>query len=119
MSRSEVSSSENSNPIYQENDILSYDSSIDGKDVAVIYYFSNNKLYRARYILQENHSNKNDFISDFQDFKLLLGKKYGKAEIDGSSWKNELYKNNPEDWGLAISIGHLVYYALWKTTRLL
>jgi hypothetical protein len=44
----------------------------------VIYIFAGDKLTRAKYSIIEEHSNKNDYISDYKAIKELLTKKYGK-----------------------------------------
>jgi len=30
-------------------------------------------------------------------------------------WKNDLYKDDKSHWGMAISVGHLVYAVQWET----
>ena len=41
-----------------------YEGSIAGKDAYLAYYFCDDGLYEARYILTEEHSNENLFIKD-------------------------------------------------------
>jgi len=92
-------------------DVLAYKSEIANKDVLIVYVFVNNKLVRAKYIFVEKHSNRNDYISDYKELDRLLNKKYGIPEDSDVIWKNDLYQDDYSDWGLAISIGHLVYYS--------
>jgi hypothetical protein len=40
---------------------------------------------------------------------------YGNPEYDKTEWKNSLYKDIPEHWGMAISMGHLEYEVKWVT----
>ena len=47
--------------------------------------------------------------------KEILTKKYGKPIEDKQYWKKDLYKNDYQDWGFAISLGHLSYFATWQT----
>jgi hypothetical protein len=60
-------------------------------------------------------SSENDYISDFDSLKSALTIKYGEPTDDKTIWKNSLYRDDKEEWGLAISIGHLYYYTSWKT----
>ncbi|GAI00643.1 unnamed protein product [marine sediment metagenome] len=30
------------------------------------------------------------------------------------TWRNDLYKEDYSNWGLAVSLGHLEYSSLWK-----
>ena len=63
----------------------------------------------------EKHTNKNLYINDYESLKEILTKKYGKPEIDKVIWKNDLFKSAKQDWGTAISIGHLEYFSSWET----
>jgi hypothetical protein len=47
--------------------------------------------------------------------KEFLVKKYGKPIKDSQLWKNDLYRDEYKDWGFAVSLGHLVYFADWET----
>ena len=62
-----------------------------------------------------SHSNENDYILDFNKLKEILTKKYGKPIEDERLWKNDLYRDDPQYWGFAISLGHLIYLATWET----
>ena len=85
------------------------------KKVMIRYSFIDNKLIKAMYILMSEHTNKTDFITDYTDFKDILTKKYGKPDYDTVSWKNRLFEDDYAHWGLAISMGHLVYLSKWET----
>ncbi|MDP8206716.1 MAG: hypothetical protein P9L92_08655 [Candidatus Electryonea clarkiae] len=115
MTEDEVKASEPLETAEENERYLAYKTSVIGKDVFVVYFFIDNQLTRARYVLADSHSNKNDFITDYEDFKAILIKKYGNPVQDDSIWKNDLYKDDYSDWGTAISIGHLVYFSNWKT----
>jgi hypothetical protein len=96
-------------------EFLGYMVSVLYKDVMLAYVSDQDKLIRASYKIIENHTNKNDYIEDYKDFKEALIKKYGKPKLDQTGWKNDLYKGKPSDWGLAISLGHLEYFSSWET----
>ncbi|MBN1546463.1 MAG: hypothetical protein JW902_07385 [Syntrophaceae bacterium] len=115
MSIAEVKASEPLEVAKEDENFLAYKTSVIGKDVFVAYFFVDNQLTRARYVLADSHSNKNDFIIDYEDFKKILIKKYGNPVQDESIWRNDLYKDDYSDWGTAISIGHLIYFSNWKT----
>ncbi|AKP52690.1 hypothetical protein [Cyclobacterium amurskyense] len=117
MSNSEVKQIETSELVKEETNSLAYRTDLAGFNALVGYIFAGDKLTRGKYVLLEDHSNRNDFISDFKKLKELLTKKYGNPGKDETIWKNNLYKDDYEDWGTAISIGHLIYYSTWKTDR--
>lgn len=115
MSIEQVKSSEPLEVAKEDGNFLGYKTEVIGKNMLLGYYFVDNQLVRARYILAESHTNKNDFIQDYNDFKEILTKKYGKPNEDTSLWRNSLYKDDYSGWGTAISLGHLVYYSSWET----
>jgi len=43
--------------------------------------------------------------------------KYGKPEEDNISWKDAVHKDNIEEWGNAIGMGHLKYSSKWRNGR--
>jgi hypothetical protein len=91
-----------------------YKTSISGLNVLAGYLFTEDRLTTGRYIITESHSNKNDFISDYNSLKELLDKKFGSATKDENIWKDDLYRDKFSDWGFAVSLGHLVYYSTWS-----
>lgn len=94
-------------------DILMFKSNINGLNCIIGYYFANNRLTRARYLITEEHTNNNSYIDDFNQMKSGLSSKYGKPERDQLLWTNNLYKDNPDEYGMAVSAGHLKYVAEW------
>jgi len=115
MTPAEVKASEPLKISEENKEFIAYKTSVIGKDVFVGYFFIDNQLTRARYILSQSHSNESDFITDYEDFKKILIKKYGNPTKDESFWKKDLYKDNYSDWGTAISLGHLIYFSTWST----
>ena len=61
------------------------------------------------------HSNKNDYITDYRTIKKTLTQKYNVPILDEEIWKNDLYKDDPQNWGKAISLGHHNQWAKWET----
>jgi len=115
MSKEQVKATEDKKPGFEDDTALGYDVMISGKDFLCNYFFVEDKLYRSIYSLSGKHTNKNLYIDDYEELKEILTKKYDKPKIDKIDWKNDLYKDDKSDWGMAISIGHLVYIATWET----
>lgn len=93
--------------------LLIYEGNIGGLDCAIAYYFAENQLVRARYLIIESHSGKNLYISDFDYIKNQLNEKYGLPIRDDIIWLDDLFKDDPSDYGMAVSVGHLQYVAEW------
>jgi len=98
-------------------EFMGYNTNVGSLDALVGYYFVENKLYTSKYLFQEKHSNRNDFISDFNKINQILTDKYGEPNENEKIWRNDLYKNQPEDYGMAIAVGHLIYYSKWKLNK--
>lgn len=115
MSKEEVKLSEGRKPDYDNGETIAYaGEKIANLRVNVYYSFVNDKLYRGGYGLAEKYIFKNKYIDDYKKLKELLVKKYGQPLIDRQIWHDDLYKDDPIEWGLAISIGHLEYLAGWE-----
>lgn len=101
-------------------DVYLFKSTIAGMQCVVGYFFTNDQFTMAKYIFEEEHSNSNLFIDDYTRLVRLMSQKYGKPQEGGENnmiWFNDLWRDNYEDWGLAISAGHLAYDASWETEK--
>jgi len=83
------------------------------------YFFLDDVLVRAAYSFREEHFNANEYINEYNKLKEILTRKYGSPVKYGAFWHNDLYKNSPQDYGTAISIGHLAFQSDWETDRTL
>ena len=103
--------------VQEESGVLAYYGRIAGLDMLVGYLFTDNKLTTGKYIVSEDHSNKNDYINDYNKLKELLSQKYGEPKKDEKYWKNGLYRDEYSDWGFAVSLGHLIYYSTFENEK--
>jgi len=117
MTKAQVKAAETSKLRDENNDGLLYRTKAATLSTNLLYSFAENKLVRAGYMFKDTHSNENAYIDDYQRVKRILTKKYGQPEKDREKWSNDLYKSRRQDWGVAVSIGHLIYLSEWRTTR--
>jgi hypothetical protein len=116
MTKEQVLASETAELVTQDKDrSLTYKGSVNDLDCRIIYVFAYDTLVKARYSIIEEHANKNEYITDFEKLKELLNKKYGDPAKERTTWLSNIYKDNSRDWGLAISLGQLVYFTEWDT----
>ena len=115
MSKEQVKETEDRKPDYEENAMLSYNVNIFGGNYYCFYSFSEDKLCNGGYFFMEEHTDKNLYINDYMELKGIITKEYGKPIMDEIIWKNDLYKDEKSEWGTAISVGDLEYWALWET----
>jgi hypothetical protein len=112
-SKMQVMKSEDGEPSATDNDILKYSTIVQNLKCDLYYEFMDDKLVRASYIFTQDHANKNDYIADYKSVKETLIQKYGTPFTDKTVWKDDLYKNDTQEYGMAVAAGHLVYLASW------
>jgi len=140
MTQAQVMTTEPDRPaeVRQENGevIVKYDpviaSELSGR---LIYIFARDKLVRAKYVSNAQHTELNDFIVDFRAIEPILMEKYGKPGTERAVWDNDLYQQErlpyldqdralssdilPSDHnaGLSISLGYLRLYTQRSSPR--
>lgn len=117
MTPEEVQQKENLDLIIEDTETLMYRTSLASIDCYLFYGFTDKKLCSAMYSMDKDHVNQNQYVEDFLKLKNLLIQKYGSPIRDEEIWRRSLYKDNPEQKGLAISIGDLILASTWETTR--
>jgi hypothetical protein len=113
-----VKKSEQGKLLVETVDSLLFADTVDGLTMEVFYRFLNGRLVSANYLNTEPHANNNDFIEDYLKLNAFLAGQHGKPKTDKVVWSNELYKDDPSSYGLAVSLGHLLYRAEWKLERM-
>jgi hypothetical protein len=98
--------------------VLRYESArLAGLDCRVVYIFARDKLVRTKYIFKQEHEEKNDFLADFTMVDAFLIGTMERPTEQRVSWHNEAYKKEPQRYGVAVSLGQLLYSTQWKGTR--
>lgn len=103
--------------MYDSDDLYVFSSSLVGMPCDVVYVFTDNKLTMTKYMFESKHSNKNEYINDYNRLVRLLTEKYGEPNWNSYDWNNSLYKDEPDSYGFAISLGHLKYSACWDNEK--
>jgi len=98
--------------------VLRYESArLAGIFCRVVYILARDKLVRTKYVFQQEHSDKNDFLSDFVRVDAFLIGMMESPTEQRVLWRNEVYKTEPQHYGIAVSLGQLLYSTQWKGTR--
>jgi len=115
MPKEQVKRIEKSKLIGEEDSFLCYEKKINGLDTLLYFLFNHrNQLYLIKYAFMRKHINQNWYIYDFKRVDKILRKKYGKPDVHKEIWRKDLYKNDKDNWGMAIAVGDLVYFTQWK-----
>jgi hypothetical protein len=113
MPRSEVVLTEADDPTSEDDSALIYSRKVAGMNALMGYLFVEDKLVKAKYMFHQQHSEFNQYITDYNNLKKALEKKYGKAQKERDIWSNDLYTNIPAEWGKAVSLGYLTRLSYW------
>jgi len=123
MKKDEVLSTEKNKPIdsrpHKQYIVVTYTGEVAGLKADYGYFFLDDILVRGGYVLREKHSNNNEYINDYNKLKEILTRKYGSPIKSDSYWYKDLYKDRPQDYGMAVSMGHLAFQSDWETDRTL
>jgi len=116
--------------------MVQYDSiKLAGLDGRVVYIFAKDKLVRAKYLLDTEHEELNDFIADYHAVEPLLRKAFGEPTGQRAVWEDDSLQEERKSYldqdratpesilpsdrnvGLAVSLGHLKLYTEWGEGR--
>jgi hypothetical protein len=116
MTKEEVTASEiKMDPVEINKNTIRYKTQILGKNVELIYLFSQNRLVKTAYKLDDNYLNSRHFLNTYSRFKAALTQKYGPPKEESTNWLNDTFRNVSNKKGLALSLGHTEYFANWET----
>lgn len=115
MSQSEVKTAEKEAVFdFEMDNSLNYQTKIDNTEYSLVYLFVDDKLYAANYI-RIGVVNDDSYIHEYEKIKKIMSEKYGNPSEDNIIWKDELFKNDPNYYGIAVAMGHVVNFAKWDT----
>jgi hypothetical protein len=140
MTRAQVMATEPDRParISESNGeiVVQYDASklgtLNGRP---IYIFAMDKLVRAKFMVDEEHSDRNEFIRDFHTLESVLSERYGKPKEERAVWADDSTQDETKNYldqdratassilpsdrfvGLAVALGHLRLYTIRECVR--
>ena len=76
-------------PIEKNEKMIKYKTRVLGKNVELVYLFSQNQLTGSSYQVDENYLNSEHFITSYRKFKTALTRKYGPAKVEQTNWQND------------------------------
>ena len=115
MTADEVKTTESGEPHDVSEGIFSYPTTVADKKAFVIYYEYEGRVLQGAYMFTESYSNRNQYIVDYQEFKEILTSKYGNPKKDKTIWDIDLFRDDLDQWGFAVSLGHLAMQAEWES----
>ncbi len=115
MTRPEVKATEKGKVILENEQEVNFRDKLEGLDVQVGYVFEDHRLTQAGYFVVEDRLSDDSYIVDYIKLKRAYTAVYGKPARDILIWNNDLYKGSFKEYSKAVSIGHLVYNAEWRT----
>jgi hypothetical protein len=117
MDKKTVKLTEPDDPKSEEDSAMIYSRKVAGMDVHIGYIFVEDKLVRAKYMFHQQHEGPDAYITDYDNIKKALEKRYGKAAKDRKIWKNSLYTKIPSQWGIALGLGYVTFLSSLDTPK--
>jgi len=93
----------------------SYDTNVGGLGCYINYYYIGDKLARAEYEFSYEATLEYLCINNYRHLKEKLVEKYGQPIRGEDIWIDNLYEDDPKNWGRAVTQNHLLRYAQWET----
>lgn len=115
MTKKQVKAKENSTLRNETDDELTYDVEIANITAWLYYLFVDNQLCGGGYNFLDKHTSDIQYINDYYKIKDILIDKFDQPAEDDMIWENDLYKDDPDEYGPAVSLRHLIFKAGWKT----
>ena len=113
MSHAEVLKSESTPVKKTSQTALVFESVLAKKNVLVEYFFSNDKLVRARYFVNQGYYDPSKHYYDFALFDKLLKQKYNEPDTFSKNWSVKKRIEEPQ----AVYLGYLSLVSKWKVNR--
>ena len=103
-------------PANQRKAMVNYEGKLAGLDVLIFYRFDElGRLYQAGYEANAAHSDRNNYVTDYNHLNKLLRQRYPESGQPLQVWNNQLFENKPDNWGRAVALGHLTYQWSYET----
>ena len=99
-------------------EVIRYQKKVLDLECSIQFMFAGNRLIKAKYIFLEQHKHKSQYIGDYKKIKDWLTEIHGMPKGSNVTWRNDLYKEDYSNWGLAVGLGHLEYSSLWKNQEI-
>jgi hypothetical protein len=96
---------------------LVYGDSLRGLGVRVTFSFLDDQLVGVEYRVTQSHADPADYIVDYHALRAALVEESGPPADEQTVWKEDLFREDPHYWGIAVGAGELVKWARWRTPR--
>ena len=113
MHAADVKQSETSVEWIEGDGFLAFESTLTGNSCLVVFVFLNGILVRGKYVFNQDFANANTYLSKFDELKASLQKKYPLLISDDEYWVNDLFRDDYQNWGTAVSAGHMSRFTNW------
>lgn len=114
----DVKKAETAEMVLQESNRLVYYVSVTEKDALAIYYFTDEVCYGGGYLFMEKYNEPQDYIDDYYAMKTNLITLYGEPDEDNLIWYTDLFKDQPDFYGLAVESDWLAFQSKWNTNEI-
>ncbi len=94
--------------------VLSYQSQVMDRACRIEYIFDRDRLTQTRYVFVDQYAQKIRYIEEYLRINDFCAEKYGRPHQERKIWHDPEWKDRPDRWGQAVSLGQLSYLTLWQ-----
>ena len=94
-----------------------YRSGLGATKALAVYIFEQDRLIRVKYLFESRKRDPQQFMDLYESIRVRLDQVSGSTGIKKSLWRNNLYRDFPDDHAMALAVGHLYLSTKWKTGK--
>ena len=93
---------------------LAYKRSVAGIPVMAVYRCGENGLESGMYLCKDEFANPQSYVESYRQLAKSLSEKYGPPAYDETTFKDDIYRKQPDRLGMAIAAERASMFAEWK-----
>ena len=94
---------------------LALEAVIEGLSALQGFVFTEQRLTGVMVHFQSKHHDRSAYLRDYDQLKRALTDRHGHPTKHSTEWTDDFYKNQPEQYGFALELGHMSKRAAWKS----
>lgn len=102
-----------------EPDQLSCTTDMAGLPASATFVFVDDGLQRVQVEFTAYHAHKSAYIDDYRTVATALLERHGESDSEDAIWTDDLYRDFPEQWGMALAAGMLRLTSSWQVEHAL
>lgn len=100
-------------------DQLACATDLAGVPASATFVFGDDGLQRVQVEFTAYHAHKSEYIDDYRTVATALLERHGDSRSEDAFWTDDLYRDFPDQWGMALAAGMLRLTRSWQVEHAL